>query len=303
MLGTSTLASAADKPAWCPSHWGAEDQIGAANRLTPALAAAAAGLVKKGRTYALGIETNNTTPAYGSRSFNLVILQPGQAGGAGLGSNKATYNDDVINGYAGIGSQIDGLGHVGIDNVYYNCNHNTDFVQPDGLRKLGVEGIPPIVTRGVMLDMTRHYGKDPVPGGTEIDAAAIKAQAAKQGIEIRTGDIVLIHTGWLAAHGNDRDAYLAAEPGVSLDGGEYLVSREVVAVGADNWGVEVSPNDPAQGAMPVHTLFLPRNGIYILETMNTAELARDEVYEFMFVLGIPKLTGGVQAIVNPIAID
>jgi kynurenine formamidase len=289
-------------PDWCKSKWGPSDEIGAANLLTPALAVRAARLATTGKTYALGVETNSNTPAYGSRSFHIVVNQPGQAGGAGLGPNLGTYNDDVIMGYVGIGSQLDGLGHLGVDNVYYNCNRARDFVQADGLRKLGIEKVPPIVTRGVLLDMTAHYGTDPVAGGTAFNRAEIEAQAQRQGVEVGTGDVVIFHTGWLDKYGADRARYLAAEPGVGYEGAEYLVSKGVVAVGADNWGVEVSPADKAHGDMAVHQLLLAKSGVYILETMNTGPLARDRVSEFMFVLGPARITGAVQAIINPIAI-
>src|SRR4051794_5334613 len=83
---------------------------------------------------------------------------------------------------------------------------------------------------------------------------------------------------------------------------EYLASKEVVAVGADNWGLEAIPFEPGAGIFEVHQTLIPKNGIYILENLNTAELARDRAYEFMFVLGHSRITGGVQAIINPTAI-
>ena len=79
----------------------------------------AAKLVKTGKTYSLGTETNAKIPALGPCSWALVITQPGQVGGAGVGPTKTNYNDDVYMGYVGMGTQIDGLGHIGIDNVYY----------------------------------------------------------------------------------------------------------------------------------------------------------------------------------------
>jgi hypothetical protein len=89
------------------------------------------------------------TPAYPPRSFKVLVLQPGQAGGNELGPNKTSYNDDIIEGWVGVGSQIDGLGHIGVNWVYYNGLKSGDFAAADGLKKLGVEKIPPIVTRGV----------------------------------------------------------------------------------------------------------------------------------------------------------
>ena len=205
-------------------------------------------------------------------------------------------------GYVGTGTQIDGLGHIGADNVYYNCRKNSDFVQANGLTKLGIEKVPNFVTRGVLLDMAAHYGRDVVPEGTAFNRKEIDEVAAKQGIEIRKGDVVIFHTGWLSLVGKDDKRYISGEPGLGKEGAEYLASKEVVAVGADSWGLEAIPFEPGVGVFEVHQILIPRNGIYILENINTAELARDRGYEFMFVLGHSKITGGVQAIINPTAI-
>lgn len=287
---------------WCKSPYGPNDEIGAANLLTPAMALAAAKLVTTGKTYRLGVETNAKTPAFGPRSWALVINQPGQVGGIGLGPTKTNYNDDIYMGYVGTGSQIDGLGHIGIDNVYYNCNRNSEFVQANGLTKLGIEKLPGIVTRGVVLDMTAYFGKNPVPEGTAFNRKEIEEQARRQGIEIRKGDVVLFHTGWLSLVGKDDKRYISAEPGLGKGGAEYLASKQVVAVGADTWGLEVIPFEPGVGVFEVHQILIPKNGIYILENMQTAELVADKAWEFMFTLGASRFTGGVQAIINPVAV-
>src|SRR4249920_3639793 len=104
--------------------------------MSPDIVMKAAQLIKTGKTYALGIETNSKTPAFPPRSFKLTVLQPGQAGTSGLGPSKTTYNDDIIDGWVGIGSQIDGLGHIGVEHVYYNGNKLADFADPTGLKKL-----------------------------------------------------------------------------------------------------------------------------------------------------------------------
>jgi kynurenine formamidase len=287
---------------WCKSKWGPTDEIGAGNLLTPELALAAAKLVKTGKTYRLGVETNAKTPAFGPRSWALVINQPGQAGGGGLGPTKTNYNDDVYMGYVGTGSQVDGLGHIGVDNVYYNCNKNADFVQANGLTKLGIEKLPAFVTRGVVLDMTAHFGKNPVPEGTAFNRKEIDAQAQVQGIEIRKGDVVLFFTGWQALVGKDDKRFISGEPGIGKEGAEYLAGKQVVAVGADTWGLEAIPFEKGVGVFEIHQILIPKNGIYILENIDTTELVKDKAWEFMFVLGASRFTGGVQAIINPIAV-
>lgn len=298
LLGAATAAHAQD---WAKSKWGPNDEIGAANYMTPELVVKAAGLIKTGKTYALGIPVDTKTPAYPPRTFKITIVQPGQAGIAGLGPNKATYNDDIIDTWVGIGSQIDGLGHLGIEHVYYNGNKLADFADPNGLKKLGIEKVPPLVTRGVLLDMAAYYKTDIVKEGTAFNQKEIDEVAKAQGVEIRQGDIVIFHTGWLGLIGKDDARYSKGEPGLGVEGAKYLVSKGVVAIGADTWALEVLPFEK-DTVFEVHQILLAMNGTYILENMDTAALARDKGYEFLFVLGQPRWRGGVQSMINPIAI-
>jgi kynurenine formamidase len=298
LLGTVGTASAQD---WTKSKWGPNDEIGAANYMTPELVVKAASLVKTGKTYALGMPVDSKTPAYPPRTFKITIVQPGQAGNSGIGPNKATYNDDILDTWVGIGSQIDGLGHLGIEHVYYNGNKLADFADPTGLKKLGIEKIPPMVTRGVLFDMAAYYNTDVVKEGTAFNVKEIEEVAKKQGVEIRQGDVVIFHTGWLSLIGRDDKRYSTAEPGLGVEGAKYLTGKGVVAVGADTWAVEVLPFE-SKNVFEVHQILLAMNGTYILENMDTAELARDKGYEFLFVLGQPRWRGGVQSMINPIAI-
>jgi kynurenine formamidase len=302
LIGAGSASGTWAQDDWCKSKWGPTDEIGAANLLTPQLALEAAKLVKTGKTYALAFETSAQTAAFAPRTWSLTVVQPGQAGGVSLGGTKTTYNDDLYMGWVGTGSQLDGLGHIGIDNVYYNCNKNSEFVQANGLKKLGIEKVPPFVTRGIVLDMTAYFGVPMVAEGTAFNRKEIDEQAKRQGIEIKKGDVVLFHTGWQALEGKDNKRFLAGEPGLGKDGALYLASKDVVAVGSDSWALEVMPFEKDVGVFEVHQILLARNGIYILENMNTGPLVADKAYEFMFVLGAPRMTGGVQAIINPVAI-
>ena len=204
LLGTVGTASAQD---WTKSKWGPNDEIGAANYMTPELVVKAAGLVKTGKTYALGIPVDSKTPPIRRAPSRSPIVQPGQAGIPGLGPSKTTYNDDIIDGWVGVGSQLDGLGHIGVEHVYYNGNKLADFADPTGLKKLGVEKVPPMVTRGVLLDMAAHYDTDVVKEGTAFNVKEIEEVAKKQGVEIRQGDVVIFHTGWLSLIGKDDKRY------------------------------------------------------------------------------------------------
>src|SRR6476660_2559503 len=226
---------------------------------------------------------------------------PDRPASRALGPNKATYNDDILDTWVGIGSQIDGLGHLGIEHVYYNGNKLLDFADPTGLKKLGVEKVPPMVTRGVLLDMAAHYGTNIVKEGTAFNVKEIEEVAKKQGVEIRQGDVVIFHTGWLGLIGKDDKRYSAGEPGLGVEGATYLTGKGVVAIGADTWALEVLPFE-SKNVFEVHQILLPMNGTYILENMDTAELAKDKAYEFLFVLGQPRFRGGVQSMINPVAI-
>ena len=276
--------------------------LDAANNLSEAGVVNAAGLVKLGKTYALGVPTGPDTPAYPPRWYHMTVLQLGASDGATIGSNKATSYDDLMTTYMGVGSQIDGLGHMGVDHVYYNGTPAADFAGPAGLRKFSTHEIPPIVSRGVLLDMTKVMGMDPLPAGTVFNRAEIDEASRRADVQIGKGDVVLFHTGWLATAETDPAGFIAQQPGLGMEGARYLAGLGVVAIGADTAALEVIPHeDPATG-FPVHAELLAKNGVYILENMDTRALARDRVWEFLVVLGQPRLVGAVQSIINPVAI-
>ena len=287
---------------WYPSKYGADDTLGAINNLSAEKVLQAAQLVKTGKAYPLGVETGPESPAYPPRTYSMTVLQLDDGTGAPLGINKATGNDDLMFMWMGIGSQIDGLGHMGINHTYYNGNHASDFVTPKGLTKLSTDKLPPIVSRGVMLDIAALKGEDILAEGTAINSAEIKAAAKSAGISIEKGDVVLFHTGWLNVMESDPVRFMSGEPGLGLDGARYLAELGVVAVGSDTWALEVLPSENPNHAFPVHPELLAKNGVYILENMDTRALAADGVAEFLFVLGQPRFVGAVQSVINPVAI-
>jgi kynurenine formamidase len=303
LLASTVPADAQPAPGCVKSRFGPNDEVGNVNHITPEKTLAATKLVTKGKAYRLGIETNKDTPAYPPRTFSLTVIQPGQIGGTTIGPTKTSYNDDIISGWVGVGSQLDGLGHIGVDNVYYNCFKATEFAMADGLKKLGIEKLPAVATRGVLLDMVGLFGTDPVKEGTAFNRAEIERAMKRQNIQsIGQGDVVLFHTGWTKLIGKDNKRYNAGEPGLGVDGAKYLASLGVAMVGADTWGLEVVPFEKNAGVFEVHQILLPLNGIYILENMNTEDMVKDQAWEFLFTLGPSRLTGAVQAIINPIAI-
>jgi kynurenine formamidase len=288
-----------------PSRWGADDEIGAANYVTPEQVLMAVKLVKKGETHPLGIVVDRDVPAFPPRAFALQVVQPGQANGRSLASQfgwDVVYNDDLAQLWFGIGPQLDGLGHMGEAGTYYNCNRAVDFVDIEGLKKLGTHNVPPMVGRGVLLDMARHFGVTSLAAGQGIGADDLKAAAQEQGVQIRQGDVVLLHTGWTDARlHSEPGVWAKTEPGLTTEGARYLASLNPMAVGADTWGVDALPPVAGDKAFYGHVVFLKENGIYLLETMNTGRLAREQVHEFMFVLGQARIRGTVQMIINPVA--
>lgn len=283
-----------------PGSYGAGDTIGAANNLSPEIVRKAAGLITTGKVYSLAIDTGPHTPRLGHRNYQVTVVP--RSGSGKAGTNRMTGFDDLVCGWQGIGTQIDGLGHAGIDFIHYNGIPAAEIYNPGGVSKLSIHAVPPIVTRGVLLDMSAHFGVERVSEGTVFNRAELAGAAKRQGVEIREGDVVLLHTSWIDLLETDPSRSLAAMPGLGKEGAHYLAGLGIVAVGADTHGVEVFPAEDKNEYGPVHQILLVRNGIYLLENVDTRALAADHAYEFLFVLGQPRLVGAVQAIVNPIAI-
>jgi len=302
VVGCFATASLAEE-SWYPSRYGASDRVGAANNLSAGGTKRAAQLVTTGKTYSLGMTTGPDSLAYPPRKFGIVVTQSNDGTGTAGGENLSTGNDDILMTYMGIGSQLDGLGHLGIDHRYYNGLRAQDFVAPSGLKELGTDTVPPIATRGVLLDMAGLKGVETVSAGTAYNRAEIDAAVKRQGLApIGKGDVVIFHSGWQKKPLSDPDNQKLVHPGVGVEGAKYLASLGVVAVGADTIALEVNPFENPNRPFEVHQTFLAKNGVYILENMVTGELAADRAYEFLFVLGQPKFKGAVQAVINPIAI-
>ena len=303
LLTAAVATGALAEDACEPSRWGADDEIGNANLITAQSVLAASELIKTGKTYSLGITIDASTPAFPPRGLMLQVVQPNQQMGR-VAFPNATYNDDVFQGWFGIGPQIDGLGHIGAPGgIYYNCNDAKDFAFLTGLTKLGIEKIPPIVARGIVLDMAGHFDVEYMEAGASFGVDDVRAVEEKQGTPVREGDVVLFHTGWTEAKLTaEPEAWVAAEPGQREEVASYLASKNVVAAGADTWGLDVVPPPDPTRPFQGHVILLQENGIYILETMNTGPLVRDEAFEFLFVLGQAKVRGAVQMIINPLAI-
>lgn len=301
VLIVATSAVSADE--CVPSPWGADDQIGAANRVSPERTVAAAKLVKKGISHPLGIVIEPGMPAYPPRYTQLQVVQPNQQFNADLGVGwEASSNDDVLQMWLGTGPQLDGLGHMGEAGEFYNCNQGKDFSIITGLTKLDISGIPPMVGRGVMIDIAKQMGVDSLQAGQPITSDDIKAAMKSQGVTVGEGDVVLLHTGYTDATLKQNPSLWAGSiPGITNEASVFLAGLKPMAVGADTWGLGAVPPRAGDKIFYDHVVLLKQHGIYILETMNTGRLADEGVHEFMFVLSQARLKGAVQMIINPVA--
>jgi kynurenine formamidase len=282
-----------------PSPFGPDDQRGAANRITPAKVLEAIRLVRQGKVLDFGRVYEKGMPVFGNRVFALFTPSTGGP----FGENKTTYNDELVTSQIGqVGTQFDGLGHIGIGDLYYNGNNRSDFAQADGLTKLGIENVGPIVTRGVLIDVAKQKGVPQLASGYEITVADLQSALKSEAIDIRAGDVVLIHTGWGSLWMKDNTRYIGGSPGIGVAAAQFLADKEVTVVGSDNWGVEVGPNPDSSLGAPVHQLLIARNGIYLHENLDTEGLARDSVYEFAYIFAPLRLKGATGSPGNPIAI-
>ncbi len=294
---------------WWPSQWGAGDERGAANRLTPDKVLEAVALITTGHVYALGRTYEPGMPLFGDRHYSLTL--PGAPTGGPLGANALVYNDEMFSGEIGqIGTQFDGLGHIGTrrngEDFYYNGFTGSEMYGPYGLARLGVENVGPIVTRGVLIDVARYRGVARLPAGEVVTRAdtpdKVEGALEAQEVALRPGDAVFIRTGHGALWMIDNDAYNAGEPGIGLEGARWLVEQGIVLKGADSTSGEVLPGEDPDRPYDVHRLMIMQHGIHNLENLNLDEIAADEVWEFAFMFSPLPLKGATGSPGNPIAI-
>ncbi|MFO0843579.1 MAG: cyclase family protein [Gemmataceae bacterium] len=292
-------------PRWWPSEWGANDERGAANRLTPERALAAARLVRTGKVYSLGRAYEHGMPLPGKRHFSLTI--PGRPTGGPDGQNRGVYNEEMISGELGqVGTQLDGLGHIGVrmrnDDYFYNGHRLSEFGTAHGLNKLGVEKVGVFFTRGVLIDVAGFRGTPRMTAGQVVTVNDLEGALKAQKVDVAEGDVVLLRTGHGKLWMKDNDAYGKGEPGLGMAAGRWLAGRKIVLVGSDTWATEVVPHEDKDRPFEVHQLLLVRHGIYNLENLDLEELARDKVFEFAFVFAPLRLKGATGSPGNPIAV-
>ena len=291
-------------PKWWPSEWGAGDQRGAANRVTPEKTLQGTKLIRSGKVYQLGRVYEDGMPLPEGRHLDVTI--PATPGGP-FGDNQLIEIVDLVNGELGhVGTQLDGLGHVGVhladDDYFYNGFKRSEFSKPRGLAKLGVENIGAIFTRGVLIDVTNFKHVERLEPGYVITPQDLEATLKSEGVEVTPGDVVVFRTGhgklWMKNNG----LYNSGEPGIGMEAAHWLVEKKVVMVGSDTWANEAFPSPNKKTVVEAHQLLITRNGIYSLENLDLEQLAADKVYEFAFIFTPLKLKGAAGAPGNPIAV-
>ena len=278
---------------WWPSPFGADDQLGMLNHVDDAKRRQALALVREGRLYDLGHVLDEACPVFPGRYFRQTLVTTAHHANVAMpiGENEVNWVTEIVSGTMQLGTHLDALGHLQIGERGYNGWTVSELAGPAGMKRLGAEAIPQIVTRGWLVDVSaRGLG---VGGVITLEDVA--------GIEPEPGDAVLFHTGW-GAHWDDPDAYLAGEPGPGYEVVDWLVEHGVALTGCDTWSYGPVPaEDPARPFEVPQTLNV-RHGVFVVENLDTSGLAADGVREFALVLTHPRLRGATGAWTSPIAL-
>ncbi len=294
------------------SPWGAADEIGTLNLMTDASRLAILSRVDAGKTYDLSVNYFVGMPSFHSLGDpgyqywlthtprGTVVDNPNGLGEAMNG--KVSYTGDAISMYTHMGTHIDALNHFGLNGKIWNGYSADEYLGDKGWKKTGAETIPPIIARGVLIDVAAYKGQTVLDPNYRVSAADLKGALQKQRTALQKGDVVLIRTGQARFY-QKADQYLDQYPGISLDAVRWLVEEQnVMLLGADNLSLEAFPPERADNWVPVHTYLLAEKGVMFIEQMDLEALSRDRVFEFAFIAASLKLNGASAAPMRPIAL-
>jgi len=200
-----------------------------------------------------------------------------------------------------VGTHVDALGHFTIGDRMYGGYSAEDVVGDQGLRRLGVEHVPSLVTRGVCIDVAGLDGGDFLEAGRAVSAGDLQQALRRQSTTIRPGDVVLVRTGWGRFYMTNNARYTAGEPGIDLGAAQWLTDQGVYAIGADSMAVEVLPGVEKDVMMPVHQHALVERGVYLIENLALDGLSAAGVSSFCFIMLPVRFVGATGSPVRPIA--
>lgn len=307
--------------------WGKDDEVGALNEQTDASRLAALKLATSGKVYDLGVLYDRTSYKWPGHSPGEVLSFRTPEGVKRQGDLPALVNDNpsktawhscalFLND--NVATQIDGLGHAteGDDDHWYNGFKEKDWGGNWGPRKCDASTIPPIVCRGVLLDIAGLKGVDALPSNTAVTVEDVEAALKKQGVELRLGDAVFFRTGtlrhWGEAGGDHATIGRHDSAGITLETARWLVEQKgAMLIGSDTSGLEYGPaaadakayREKYGSFMPVHNYLLIRQGVHIGEFHNLEELAKDKAWEFCYVALTNKIKGSTAGFtLRPVAL-
>jgi kynurenine formamidase len=282
---------------WWPSPFGADDQLGMLNHIDERKRRDALRLVRDGRLYDLGRVLDESVPVFPGRYFRQTLVTTAHHANenGGLGDNQVNWVIESLSGTTQLGTHLDALSHLQIGDRGYNGWSVAELAGASGVKRLGAETIPQIVTRGWFVDAAAARGVERLGPGEVIGMDDLG------GIEPEPGDAVLFHTGW-GANWSDPEAYLAGEPGPGLDLAAWLAERGVALTGCDTWSYGPVPAEDPDRPFEVPQTLNVKHGVFIVENLDTSALAIAGVRRFALVLTHPKLRGATGAWTSPIAL-
>ena len=259
---------------WWPSPFGEHDQLGMLNHIDDAKRRAAMRLVREGRLYDLSHVLDESVPAFPGRYFRQTLVTTAHHANTAmpLGENQVNWVTEIVSATMQLGTHLDALSHLQIGERSYNGWTVAELAAPAGVTRLGAETIPQVVTRGWLVDVSR----------LDLGAGDVITVDHLAGIDPEPGDAVLFHTGW-STRWTDPDAYLDGEPGPGYAVADWLVERGVALTGCDTWSYGPVPAEDPRRPFEVPQRLNAVHGVFVVENLHTAELARDEVREFALV--------------------
>jgi kynurenine formamidase len=284
----------ADKPRnW--GKWGAEDERGTLNYITPGVTLRAAHLVQKGKVYPLAIPLKASSPIWPTRHKNWHVATYHNQHGPGVGGAE-----DILMIHTHGSTHVDALSHLFADGQFYNGYSAAEALDSRGTKKNAIDKIGAIVTRGVLLDFAGYHKVEHLPAEHVITPEEVEKVAAAEGVSFESGDAILFRTGWQKTWDEKNpDPFNKRQPGPSLAVAQWAGDREIAVMAADNSAVEAFP---LEGGLVVHREFIRNQGGYLMELLSLDALAADKVYEFMFVVAPLNITMGLGSPITPLAI-